>query len=110
MLVTHQYKRSTKSFLFSLQNKDNLKPFKCPIYDLRNGLAIMCFSLWGAVFGGGHDLFISSDANTNQLSSTNLGGTYRAPPGYKPDTSQTRALLVESHNFTPTEIEVFCLK
>ena len=105
-----QYKRSTKSFLFSLRNKDNLKPFKCPIYDHRNGYAIACFSGWGAVFGGGPDLSISSDANTNQDSLTNLGDTYRPPPGYEPGTSQTRALLAGNFEFTPTEIEVFSNK
>ena len=102
-----QYKRSTKSFLFSLQNKDNLMHFKCPIYDHRNDGAIGCSSLWGAVFGRGYDLFISSDANKNQFSSTNLGETYRPPPGYEHGTPQTRALLAGSCNFTPTEIEVF---
>ena len=102
-----QYKRSTKSFLFSLQNKDNLKPFKCPIYGHQNHGAIGCFYHWGAVFGYGHDLRISSDANTNQFSSTNLGDTYRPPPGYEHNTPQTRALLAGSYKFKPTEIEVF---
>ena len=59
------FKRSTKSFLFSLRNKDNLKPFKCPIYN-ENSYAIMCYSAFGAAFGDGYDLFICSYANRNQ--------------------------------------------
>ena len=100
------YKRSTESFLFSLRNKDKLKPFKCPIYDYRNDKAIWCGFGMAAVFG--QDLRISSDANTNELSYTHFGDTYRPPSGYEPGTSQTRALLAGSCKFTPTEIEVFC--
>ena len=102
-----EYKRSTKSFLFSLRNKDNLRPFKCPVYDNQNGRAIYCFIVYGAVFGDGCDLFISSNANTNQDSYANLGKTYRPPDGYKPKTARTRVLLAGSYKFTPTEIEVF---
>ena len=102
-----EHKSSSHSYLFSLRNKENLKPFKCPIYDQRNEKAVWCYSLCGAIFGGGPDLHISSNANTNLLSFTNLGGTYCPPRGYKPDTPQTRALLAGSYKFTPTEIEVF---
>ena len=102
-----EWKRSTKSFLFSLRNKDNLRPFKCPIYDKRNDKAILGYHLSGATFGYGFDLFICSNANTNQESYTNLGDTYRPPYGYESDTPQTRALLAGSCKFTPTEIEVF---
>ena len=102
-----EYKRSKQCFLFSLRNKDNLKPFKCPIYDRRNEKAIWCDSTCGAIFGAGHDLLISSDANTNQYSYANLGNTYRPPRGYEPDAPRTRTLLAGSYKFTPTEIEVF---
>ena len=102
-----EYKSSSHSFLFSLRSKDNLGPFKCPIYDQRQDKAVWCYSLCGAIFGGGPDLHISSNANTNLLSFTNLGNTYRPPDGYEPDTPQTRALLAGSYKFTPTEVEVF---
>ena len=102
-----EWKRSTKSFLFSLRNKDNLRPFKCPIYDHRNVKAVWCYRSFGAVFGDGNDMFIYSNANTNQHSHTNLGKTYRPPDGYEHDTPQTKALLAGSYQFTPTEIEVF---
>ena len=102
-----KYKRSRQCFLFSLQNKDNLKPFKCPIYNHQNNKAIWCDYTCGAIFGSGHDLLISSDANTNQHSYTNLGRTYHPPRGYEPGTLETKDLLAGSYKFTPTEIEVF---
>ena len=102
-----EYKRSTKSFLFSLRNKDNLRPFKCPTYDHRNGKAVWCYRSYGAIFGDGYDMLICSNASTNKDSRTDLGKTYRPPDGYEPDTPQTKALLAGSYQFTPTEIEVF---
>ena len=91
-----------------MRNKDNLRPFKCPIYDERNDEAIKCFSRYGAaIFGYGNDLFISPYAYQNVGSYTNLGKTYRPPDGYEHDTPQTKALLAGSYQFTPTEIEVF---
>ena len=61
--------------------------------------------MYGAAFG--EDMFISSNANTNQHSRTDLGKTYRPPRGYEPGTLQAKALLAGSYQFTPTEIEVF---
>ena len=113
-----EYKRSDSSFLFCLKNKANMRPFKCPVKDRQNGEAICCYHDHGAVFGGcgrggrggGHDLFISSNANRNQLSSSNLGNTYQPPAGFVPGDLKTQSLLAGSHEFTPSEIEVFSVK
>ncbi|XP_028391873.1 uncharacterized protein LOC114516548 [Dendronephthya gigantea] len=102
-----QYKRSNSSFLFSLKNKENIRPFKCPIRDGQNDKAICCHRNWGAAFGGGSDLFISHKANRNKHSYSNLGNTYQPPPGYEPGAPETQALLAGSYEFTPSEIEVF---
>ena len=102
-----QWKSSTASFLFSLRNPSNLAPFKCPIINGKNGYAIYCGPFQGASFGRGHDLYINSNANTNQSSCSNLGNTYQPPPGYQSGTQQTKSLLAGSTNFQPTEIEVF---
>ena len=67
-----------------------------------------CSRMYGVIFGGGHDLYVSSDANTNQDSYSKLGYTYQPPAGYKPGTPQTKSLLAGSEYFTPTEVEVFC--
>ena len=73
----------------------------------KNNYAIYCDPSYGATFGGGHDLNISNNANTNQNSCSNLGHTYQPPPGYQNGTQQTQSLFVGSYQFTPTEIEVF---
>ena len=84
-----------------------MQPFKCPIINGKNGNAIYCHPLYGAVFGGGLDLHIASNANTNQSSSSKLGATYQPPAGYQYGTPQTQSLFVGSCNFIPTEVEVF---
>jgi hypothetical protein len=102
-----EVKNSEQSFLFSLRNKDNLSPFKCPIYDHKHKDAILCGYHYGAAFGRSGDLCISDEASTIIRSFSNLGDTYQQPPGYQYGTPQTKALLAGSGNFTPTEIEVF---
>jgi hypothetical protein len=84
-----------------------MQPFKCPIINGNNCYAIYCNPSYGATFGGGHDLYIFNNANSNQSSYSNLGATYQPPPGYQYNTQQTQALFAGSKNFTPTEIEVF---
>jgi hypothetical protein len=84
-----------------------MQSFKCPIINGKNGYAIHCNPSHGARFGGGCDLIIYSDANSNQSSFSNLGYTYQPPPGYQQGTQQTQSLFAGSYNFTPTEIEVF---
>ena len=102
----HGYKRSNVSFLFSLKNKDNVPPFKAPVYKNHQN-AIGSNPSKGPTFGGGHDLYISNDSHTNQESYTDFGNTYQPPPGYDYGTQQTQYLLAGSYKFTPTEIEVF---
>ena len=84
-----------------------MQPFKCPIINGKNRYAIYCHPSYGARFGGGHDLRINNNANTNQNSYSNLGYTYQAPAGYQCGTPQTQSLFAGSLYFTPTEIEVF---
>jgi hypothetical protein len=84
-----------------------MQPFKCPIINGKNGYAIHCNPSYGARFGGGCDLIIYNNANSNQNSFSNLGNTYQPPPGYQYNTQQTQSLFAGSYNFTPTEIEVF---
>ena len=100
---------SVNAFLFSLKNKDNLKPFKAAVY--RNShTAFVHGSSYGPTFGGGHDLYISNNANLNIVSYTNFGTTYQLPPDYTPGAANTRALLAGSYHFTPSEVEVFYLQ
>ncbi|XP_028392236.1 E3 ubiquitin-protein ligase TRIM33-like [Dendronephthya gigantea] len=103
-----EYKRSNSSYLFSLVNKENIRPFKCLIKVGQNDKAISCQRDLSAIFGSRDcDLFISSNANTNQYSFSVLGNTYQPPPGFEPGAPQTNILLAGSLKFTPSEIEVF---
>ena len=97
------------TFLFSLKNKDNLKPFKAAVY--RNSQnAFYHSSGYGPTFGHGTDLYISNDANSNNNSNTNFGSTYQLPPGYTHAAANTKALLAGTFQFAPSEVEVFYLQ
>ena len=102
-------KSSSNSFIFSLKNKDNLAPFKAPVYRYSQ-YAIYCGSSYGPIFGGGNDLRISDNANSNTNSYTKFGYTYQPPSGYSYGSSNTYALLAGSYYFRPSEVEVFYLR
>ena len=105
VLGTTGYKSSSSNYLFSLRNKDNLSPFRSPVYV--NNRAIYTNPNYGPTIGNGHDLRISSNADRNTGSYTNFGHSYRPPSGYSHDNSNTQALLAGSYHFTPTEVEVY---
>ena len=58
-------------------------------------------------FGGGHDLYISNDCNSNTKSYSDLGDSYEAPDGFKYQSGQARSYLAGSLNFSVSEIEVY---
>ena len=96
----HCWRSDQNAFLYSLINKNN-KPFKANI--LSNGrFAIECHSSYGPSFGGGHDIYISSNSNTNSNSSTNFGSAYKHPD-YQPGST----ILAGSRNFQTVEIEIY---
>ena len=61
---------------------------------------------FGPAFGGGHDLHISSDSNTNTKSYSKLAHTYQHP-NYQCDSAEAKSFLAGSYNFSTSEIEVF---
>ena len=65
--------------------------------------AIDCFIGLGPTFGGGTDLVISNNANTNSSSYSCLGDTYECPPG------QQKTFFTGRKNFIVTDYEVFGL-
>ena len=89
----------------SLKNKDNLKPFKAPVYP-NSRYAIYTNNVYGPTFGGGHDINMKNNAHTSTSSYSKFGHTYRLPSGYSYNQANTRALLAGSYNFKPSEIEV----
>ncbi|XP_028405660.1 neurogenic locus notch homolog protein 1-like [Dendronephthya gigantea] len=100
------YKSSSRAFIFSFVNKDNLPPFKSPVYR-HNQHAIYTNPGYGPTFGGGHDIHISNLANANTGSYANLGHTYQPPHGYGYGTNKARDLLAGTRNFSPNEIETY---
>ena len=95
--------------MLSLQNKDNLPPFKASVVVGRQ--ATTNNRDLGPLFGTGnyaygHDLFISKHPPTMKCYS-DFGHAYKLPDGYVKGTGKARCLLAGSFNFTPSEIEVF---
>jgi hypothetical protein len=89
--------------LFSLVNKDD-KPFKVKV-SINGQNAICCSGTYGPIFGG-HDIYISSNSNTNSDSSSNFGVSYKHPD-YQCDSTEAKFILAGSYNFQTEEIEVF---
>ena len=100
------YRSSSSNYIFSLRNKNNVSPFRSAVYR-NSGYAIYTNPSYGPTFGGGHDIYISSNADKNRNSYTQFGSTYRPPSGYSYGSSNTQALLAGSYKFTPTEVEVY---
>ena len=90
------------SFLFSLVNPSGATQTKLPLKGTANNYGIYCNSSYGPTFGGGHDLKIGNDGNTNTDSYSQLDHTYECPPH-----AANTTFLVGSKNFTVDEVEVF---
>ena len=84
-------------------NPYGLGPTKMLLKTQEQQRAIRCDPGYGPVFGGGYDLAISSNANTNTSSQSYLGSTYERPPG------RQVTFFTGSANFTVTDYEVFGL-
>ena len=90
--------------MYSLVNKED-KPFKVKVSS--NGQnAILCLASYGPIFGGGNDIYISSNSNTNTNSSSNFGHTYKHPD-YQKGTAEANSILAGAYNFQTEEIELF---
>ena len=106
LIGSTRYIRSDGSFLFSFANRDDLAPFKMPVYQ-NQGNALYTNNGYGPTFGGGHDLYIANNAYPGSASYSRLGHTYKPPPGYSYNTAKTKNLLAGTFNFTPTDVEVY---
>jgi hypothetical protein len=96
------------SFIFSLRNNDH-SPFKAPLKDENDGMAIYRQNDSGPTFGWNYDLKIADRAGSNTNSYTNFGHTYQPPSGYTSGQTNTQSLLGGSYHFSPSEIEVLYL-
>ena len=88
----------------SLINKNN-KPFKARVSS--NGEnAIICPSSCGPTFGGGNDIYISSNSNTNSRNYRNFGHTYKHPD-YQHRSTEAGSILAGALYFQTVEIEIY---
>ena len=85
-------------------NPHGLGPTKMPLIQ-NHQHAIYCNSSYGPLFGAGHDLQISANANDSTSSYTNLGYAYQCPAGQHRDT-----FLAGNSKFTVADYEVFGLQ
>ena len=99
------YGSTSNAFIFSLRNKEGLPPFKSMV--AISSYAIYRYSGYGPTFGGGHDIKIADNANSNTNSYTNFGESnyYSVPSGVQ----NSYTVLAGTRNFTPDEVEVFYL-
>ncbi|PFX22725.1 Fibropellin-1 [Stylophora pistillata] len=101
------YGTTTNAFIFSLRNKEELRPFKSMV--LQKKYAIFRALGYGPTFGDGHDIHISDNANRNDRSYTKFAnasnGYYETPKGVKDPST----VLAGTQNFSPDDWEVFYL-
>ena len=94
---------TSNAFIFSLRNNEGLAPFKSIV--TKPKYAIVRVSRYGPTFGGGHDIRIADNANSNTNSYTNFGTSYSVPSGVQ----DRITILAGTLYFTPDEVEVFYL-
>ena len=95
------YVYCSQSFLFSMVNPFGVVPSKMPLVKNQQHAGINCNSSYGPAFGGGHDLYVSNNANISGASYSDLGHTYQLPAG------QQSAFFTGARNFNVTDYEVF---
>ena len=94
--------KNGRSFLFSLTHNT-----KHPNTD--SNLEIYCSS-FPPTFGGGLDLHISLNANTNTYSYSNLGSSYQPPAGSSYESDTARSHLAGSHHLQLVDYEVYLVQ
>ena len=101
--TSSSYGSTSNAFIFSLRNKEGLGPFKSMVTSPSR--AIYGISGYGPTFGGGHDISIYDNGNSNTYSYTNFGHSYPVPSGVQ----DKKTILAGTYNFTPDEVDVFYL-
>ena len=97
------YGTTSKSFIFSLLDKEGLAPFKSMVTN--KSFAIYRGSSYGPTFGREYDVYIADNANQNANSYTNFGASYSLPNGV----TNSSTILAGTRYLSPDEVEVFYL-
>jgi hypothetical protein len=101
--LTYKEDKTLKSFLFTLRNPHGVLPTAFPLKKDRKTCAIYCHPSKGPIFGGGPDIIISNECNSNERNHTrSFGDTYQNTTGLDSST-----FFNGNKNFTVKEIEVF---
>ena len=100
----NSYAATSKSFIFSLVDKEGLAPFKSMVKHAGSSKAIYCAPSYGPIFGSG-DILIADNASQNTHSHTYFGRSYSLPNGV----TDSLTILAGTHSFSPDEVEVFYL-
>lgn len=98
------YNNDKRTFLFSLVNKMG-KPTKIDNHTQYQNSAYNG-SGYGPTFGGGHDIYISNQSNTNNQSYTNCSYSFKIC-GLVYGGTNTNQFFAGSYNFKTKEIEVY---
>jgi hypothetical protein len=93
------------AFLFSLRRAG--VSFKDKFTVKRAEYALYGNSRYGPTFGGGDDIFICNQSNTNTGSCCNFGSSYNLPNGYTYGGNAKDYLAGNWNKWTTTEIEVY---
>ena len=97
------YGSTSKAFIFSLHNNENLAPFRSRVRRRRR--AIRRYTWYGPTFGT-EDLFINRIRDTErEASNTNFGVDYIVPE----NVTNCKTILAGVYSFHPDEVEVFYL-
>ena len=97
------YRRTDKAFIYSLDNKEGMAPFKSMVK--QDSQAIYMEMSHGPTFDGGFDIHIANNAGHSVHSYTRFGHSFLAPSEVK----EKDTVLAGSLRFTPDEVEVFYL-
>ena len=95
---------TSKSFIFSLVDKEGLAPFKSMVKQAESSYAIYCGPSYGPMFGL-VDILIADNASQNTHSFTDFGRSYSLPNGV----TNRLTILAGTYTFSPDEVEVFYL-
>ena len=98
------YSYTSNAFIFSLSNKEDLKPFKSKVREPAR--AIYRRRNFGPAFGRLGDIYIADQANSHGESYTNFGNSYSVPS----EVTDRYTILAGSDPFTPDDWEVFYLE
>ena len=99
------YKCDVDTFIFSLTNPSGI-PIK--FNNAKPQYSVDDSSNYGPTFGGGNDIYISDNCNSNANSYSNLGHSFSGCP-HKFESVEAKTFLCGSYKFRVEELEVWQL-